>query len=277
VIQGLGITTLELTTLAFAFSMFLTSFFWFHKPKDVISPIIIETPHKIEDILKDARIPPFYEYKYTPLDFISRREWSISILWAYYCRLNEKIKVPVFLRRRLPKPATRIRSDNFPPLDTIPELIIGTIFLLIYSSLFMLAWNFDFPTVAEKILWRTFSCSMVAFPFLAGAVFLVGDHAYFLRRRSSELPMQTQSKDDGAKKSRISSFLKSISKGLRNIEEDHDPMLDVPLRILFPATVICALYSVTRGYILLEDIISLRSLSPNLLREVQWFRHLPNI
>lgn len=43
-VQKLAITTLELTTLSFVVAMFATSFFWFKKPQDVSTPIIIKTP-----------------------------------------------------------------------------------------------------------------------------------------------------------------------------------------------------------------------------------------
>jgi hypothetical protein len=47
----MALTTLELTTLAFIYSMLATSICWRHKPLDVSYPITLETDITIAEIL----------------------------------------------------------------------------------------------------------------------------------------------------------------------------------------------------------------------------------
>ena len=49
---------------------------------------------------------------------------------------------------------------------------------------------------------------------------------------------------------------------LRNISPEHDPVKDVPLKAIFPLTLLAAFYCFARAYILIEDVIALRSLPP---------------
>lgn len=45
---------------------------------------------------------------------------------------------------------------------------------------------------------------------------------------------------------------------IRNIFADRDPGMALPLRVIVPATVVCALYTVCRVYFYVEDFMSLR-------------------
>ena len=53
-IQGLAITTLELTTASFVIVMFGTSYFWFHKPSDISRPITLTSSSSIAEIRAKA-------------------------------------------------------------------------------------------------------------------------------------------------------------------------------------------------------------------------------
>lgn len=48
--QHLVVTTLELTTLAFVFAMLVCSGFWRAKPKDVNTPIVLESRRSMNDV-----------------------------------------------------------------------------------------------------------------------------------------------------------------------------------------------------------------------------------
>ena len=45
----------------------------------------------------------------------------------------------------------------------------------------------------------------------------------------------------------------------RNLSENQDPQMEVPLRIVIPITITCFIYVLCRFYIYLEDLISLRA------------------
>src|SRR5256885_8314531 len=66
-IQRMELTTLELTTLAFIFSMLATSVCWRHKPSDVGYPIVLKTETTIAEILKKVSSlnSPFHHLELT--------------------------------------------------------------------------------------------------------------------------------------------------------------------------------------------------------------------
>jgi len=112
-IQHLAITTLELTTVAFIFCTLGTSFCWAHKPADVDRAIILETNCSIADILREAGDCAREPYRNTPLDFVSRKEWSWSLYWSHWINLLRGLKI-VF--RPKVRPINRFPNDTFPEL-----------------------------------------------------------------------------------------------------------------------------------------------------------------
>jgi hypothetical protein len=55
-IQGLSITTLELTTVSFVIVFFGTSFCWRKKPAGVTQPVVLECKTSIAQIRSEVRI-----------------------------------------------------------------------------------------------------------------------------------------------------------------------------------------------------------------------------
>jgi hypothetical protein len=63
---------------------------------------------------------------------------------------------------------------------------------------------------------------------------------------------------------------------LRNNSPGRDPSLEVPLKVLMPLTIVVApIYCLARGYILVADIISLRSVPPSAFETVNWMQFWP--
>ena len=60
-ILGLAITTLELTTGSFVIVMFGTSYFWLHKPSDILRPITLTSSSSIAQIRGQASIQSIYD------------------------------------------------------------------------------------------------------------------------------------------------------------------------------------------------------------------------
>ena len=78
-VQDLTIATFELTTIGFIFCTLGTHVCWAHKPADVEVPVVLYCNSSIRRILLEAGDGPGHLYSQTPLDFVSRREWSWSL------------------------------------------------------------------------------------------------------------------------------------------------------------------------------------------------------
>jgi hypothetical protein len=146
-VQGLFITTFELTALSFILGFFAISFAWRKKPLDVSHSITIYMDTTVEQIHAEGPPAAREDWFRTPLDFISRKEWFISLLWTYFTDLGFKLKVPFikFVSRRITtRPHNRIPTDNFPCTDATAEILYVP-FIVSYAIIFALGWNFDSP------------------------------------------------------------------------------------------------------------------------------------
>ncbi len=290
-IQHLAITTLELTTLGFIFAMLVISYFWRHKPQDIGRPIILKTDTTIAEILLNVSRPIYvmwpwtlkpyqagdaakYPYKRTPLDFVSHDEWIISVLWAYYTNLLRKIYVSIFPRRTKVRPVSRIQSDNFPALSLNMEFICG-IFMLLYSAIFICAWSFVFPSRTERILWNISSLAMLGFSVVGGVFFLYCDYAH-VRSRGRE-KLTTEQHTPPQRPYMFGNMTKKVAAKIRSLSPDQDPALGISIRLLIPCTILCAIYSIARAYVLIEDIIGLRSLPSSAFETVDWTQFMPHL
>ncbi|OBT85015.1 hypothetical protein VE02_04955 [Pseudogymnoascus sp. 03VT05] len=146
-IQGLSVTTLELTTISFIIVFLATSYCWMHKPSEVFRPVILHCETSIAQILSEAGHHDPEAYQRSPLDFIDPSPYVIGLLWRYYVHLHS-LGIPL-----LSRPQTRISGDNFLETELDHELF-AAVFIAAFSSAFMGAWDFHFPTVAERNLWR---------------------------------------------------------------------------------------------------------------------------
>ena len=283
-IQHLEITTLELTTLGFIFCMLGTSYCWTYKPSDVERPLILESKYTISEIRSKAGEPVPVTYKYTPLDFVSRREWSVSLFWAYYIQLLRSMRLGVFERPIKAKPRDRIPGINWPAVTARPLLLcILSLMMIIYVNIFVCAWNFSFPTPTERTLWRISSLLTVSYIFEMAPIELY----LTSKARAKKLQVMRAYSIEQQREAPSSSSLRwslrtwrnkarRAAQRLRNNSPDNDPALDIPLRVLIPGTIFCASYTLARLYILTEDIVGLRALPPGAFEDVDWSRYFPH-
>lgn len=274
----LFITTLELTTLSFIIIFLITSYCWYHKPKDVSRAIVLATTTPIKDIRARYHPHPDQEWYQTPLDFLSRNEWFASRLWRYYVQILHYLRIPIF-RRPACRPYDRFPSDNFLYVDKLAERI-ATPIIVLYSCMFMFAWKAEFPTPTERLLWRI---AAAYFVFFGTACMCVCWHAhyYILPKLSSrnkdecllsDHDVEHHTAPPPANRGR----LQRLAWRLRNIHPDRDPDLDVPLKVLVPNFLICASYVVFRAILLVEDFIGLRRLPESAFGTVSWSVYIPH-
>lgn len=277
-VQHLAITTLELTTVAFIFCTLGTSFCWAHKPADVDRAIILEANCSIADILREAGDCAREPYRNTPLDFVSRKEWSWSLYWSFWINLLRGLRI-VF--RPKVRPINRFPNDAFPELADW-GLIAFSVFSIGYGAIFLGGWNFSFPTNTERLLWRVASTmslgAIVGCWIVDTAVFRVlpAMRAWRSKSKKSQGPETgIRLRWVGAKW--IPPKVKAIAAKVRNNSLDQDPALTVPLKALLPATLTGIIYVLARAYIIVEDFAGLRALPPSAFDTVDWTKVIPHI
>ncbi|PYI16574.1 hypothetical protein BO86DRAFT_435685 [Aspergillus japonicus CBS 114.51] len=295
VAQGLFLTTLELTTISYVVVFLVTSFCWRAKPSGITGTMPVKTETPIETIRAEHCLFPDQRWHGTPLDFVHADISFCGVHWRYYTQILRNIHLPVFSRPMTAQPQNRIISDNFPVTDLRADCI-ATPVLLLFGSMFLIAWDFHYPTRAERLLWRIASAYNLLFTVVGGLHAGYCDkillpRAYVERRQRipwiaspSPSPSSRGSQMESCPSS-CSPPLKSSSQGfwtrlagrLRNIDPTHDPKAELPLRVLVPTSVICALYCVGRAYILVEDFIALRSLPASAFQTVSWEDYVPHL
>jgi len=110
-----NISTMEFTTLAFIPCMLATSVCWRHKPADVGRPIILHCESPISEILIAAGDEAKEPYRNTPLDFVSREEWLLSLLWLYDQNILRCMRLLLFGKRLEDRPITRMPNEMGQP------------------------------------------------------------------------------------------------------------------------------------------------------------------
>jgi hypothetical protein len=208
------------------------------------------------------------EYHRTPLDFVSRDEYLFSILWSYYNELLRRIGIHLFRRPITADPWDRIPSDNFLRHDRLVVEIVSGIPILAFGAVFMLAWNFPFPTPAEKMIWRAASVFNLIYAVVGGAYTWLWHQLLLKPRQTSEEP---EPPCEHVEKK------KNLAERLRNISPKKDPHLRLPLSALLPISLLCTIYIICRWYILIEDLIGLRSLPKSAYDSVEWSQFVPHI
>ncbi|KAF6231640.1 hypothetical protein HO173_010172 [Letharia columbiana] len=159
--EGLAISLLEITTLAFAACAIATYILLWHKPQDVMTPTYIDATNILtrEQVIGLAARSP------------------VSTLFVHEFWLHGV--------------AVRAMADTvFPWTRGIPirlprqgdTLYLNPIFIgigfggALFGTIHFVAWNFVFPTPVERMLWRVSCCVNLSMPLLGTAMYFVTIH-----------------------------------------------------------------------------------------------------
>ncbi|KAF4569879.1 hypothetical protein EYR40_008860 [Pleurotus pulmonarius] len=138
-IERLAVTELEVMTLAYALMCAFLYGFWWNKPYDVHKPILTGTT----DQLEVAESP--------------RRSMSLTSLldgdWIMYLHgtIVEDTRLDYL-------------SEVAPDRNGRIAIVISIISATLFGSIHCIAWNFQFPTPIERIIWISSSLVIVAVP-----------------------------------------------------------------------------------------------------------------
>ncbi|KAI9651523.1 MAG: hypothetical protein M1829_002701 [Trizodia sp. TS-e1964] len=163
--QGLAITAIEMTTVAFIYSSLPIVFLWRHKPADVGMAEVLVTDSIIAEILLaggDAAREPYVD---TPLDFIGRKGWAWIVYWSHFRHVLNRMHISAESRVR---PLDRFSNFNTPE---IPKWIFcgGALYYFGFAAIFVAGWNMSLPTYTEGLLRRVASL-LCLFTLLSGEI-----------------------------------------------------------------------------------------------------------
>ncbi|KAJ0124633.1 uncharacterized protein J7T55_005973 [Diaporthe amygdali] len=254
--QGLAITAIELTTVAFIYCALGSMFFWRHKPADVETAEILYTNATMKEILVAGGEAAREPYRQTPLDFVSRQEWS----WSKYLAHFQNATVARFRSRSVP--IDHISSATKQILWRVAT--IGNLVSLAGGEL-LTDWVFYIlPFIKAK--WNT---------KVKGV--RIGNQ----KTRNDSEPQETGPNfNDSRKDQKIQArprSKRSIWDTIRNNSPSNDPHLTVPLKAILPLWGFVVVYSVCRIYIVVADFIELRSLPLSAFETVEWSGLFPHI
>jgi len=143
-------------------------------------------------------------------------------------------------------------SKTTPPRGLrVTDIFFSLVFLYGYFGLHLAAWNFEFPSPLERILWRI-SCFV-----LMGALgfYCIGSAIVVMYPKS------------------VSKFV--LGKELETVWEITEV---APIWLRYASTApIAVLFVGFRGYLLLEGFICLRALPQGVYQSVEWSNFLPHV
>ncbi|QKX56049.1 uncharacterized protein TRUGW13939_03149 [Talaromyces rugulosus] len=136
--SNLHVTPLELATAAYVLCAVIAYALWWHKPKDVTVPIIINVPSSPPpDTTTNTEEPTLKHY----LDLIAPRKCNDFAGVSTLDLLSGRVKVKATFSQ------AELRRMN---CASLVGLFVG----LIYCGIHLTAWNFPFPTPGERKAWR---------------------------------------------------------------------------------------------------------------------------
>ena len=159
--ENLAITLLEITVLAFATCATITYILLWDKPQDVQVPIYIDVPGILtrQDIIGLAARSPVSEL-------------LVHEFWLH------GVAIRAIANNVFPQTPLRLKIPGLmkKPMEFNPVLIGMGFGGTIFGAVHFAAWNFDFPSPVERLLWRI-SCGLLGgFPLLATSSYVIAQH-----------------------------------------------------------------------------------------------------
>ena len=159
--EDLAISLLEITTLAFAACAIATYILLWHKPQDVMTPTYIDatsilTREQVIGLAARSPVSTLFVHEFW-LHGVAIRAMADSVF--PYTR-----GIPI----RLPN-----QKDTFYLNPVFIGIGCGG---TLFGTIHFIAWNFEFPTPVERILWRLSCCVIISIPLLGTAMYFMTIH-----------------------------------------------------------------------------------------------------
>ena len=277
--QHLAITCGELTTAAFIICTVGTTYCWLDKPADLTTSEIIETKRTIPEILEQAGHRECKLQDRTPLDFVTRKDWSVSMIWQNWSNTLRHLHIKIGASTR---PIDRLQNTAFLEVPRGQVWLVSGV-TAVYFAIFISGWNYNFPTLVERHLWRAASLTMMAVLIGIMSAESFGFNIYpALRSRLESTVTRTRDPEKNPRArhwpghGRFAQKAKCVAAHIRNNSLDQDPALTVPLKVIIPMYVLAFFCCLARVYVFVEDVIELRSLPASAYSTVTWSDFIPH-
>ena len=278
-VQQLVVTTIELTTVSFILCSLGTAICWWNKPADAMLPEIIGEDVSIHDILR-AENQTFNASSRTPLDFVSRKEWMWSRCWSNFVSILTHMHITFGTDDR---PVSRLADTLHRELLLKEQCVCIGLAFAVFSVLFA-GWNYNFPTRLKQILWRAACVTTMAmvFALLVFAHLTEPSVRQAFQKHFPSKAFRINCLESGRQLTRsvkskpICKRLDSALDSVRNNSAGQDPLLYIPLRTIIPMYIVGFLYCSSRVYILVADVMELRSLPASAYATVDWQKFWPH-
>ena len=238
--QSLELSSLELVTVAFVACTAVSFYLWMDKPLCVDSAVHLELTVPMARILQEAGDVASQPYVNTPMDFVEQPGWNVWKRRPWFRTFGGMEA----------KPIQRIPNDLVPPPFTLH--LAGSLWALTcaYAAIHVTGWNHNFPTIAELLVWRISSLTLLVVLFAWGLVEVLSVKPGF------DFTLTLLGLWE--KKSSKNTFF-------RNWAVDA------------PATFSATLYFVARTVIIGETIASLRLMPGTVYQTVDWSNFIPHV
>ncbi|CAN8096225.1 unnamed protein product [Discula destructiva] len=169
------------------------------------------------------------------------------------------------------QPAQRIPDDAYLPARLEPKVLLSLVIpSMVHSCIHLLGWNLDYPTTIEKQLWRAAAVTLIAMSCVAvGAVRLLAIIGYKGRHSLLSFWVNANWETTGALEPKGNS--KGSQREIRNKWLGEITFWEITLSFATAALVLARLF------IIVEVIISLRSLPKGVYVTVNWVDFIPHV
>jgi hypothetical protein len=248
-VERIGLSPLELTTLAFIICTLHNYFFWYFKPLDPPSPMVLDMVVPIAQVCRSAGVND--SYSRTPLDFVKPLPDPKSLITPFWFGFGVVFDSG---EEAGPRPTqTLANSRVLPPKGVSWGMMFYLIFfqVMYYGLHLVVGWMLAFPSTVEWYLWTISNLADLG---------LIGVYILALPLGTCFAPF-------------IGKFV--FHKQASSILEVAS-MLPYWAKLLIHGPFVLA-YIVARALILTESIISLRALPAAVYQDVNWSASLPHI
>jgi hypothetical protein len=163
---GLHVTPIELGSVAYVLCAVLIYALWWHKPKDVTIPIVINVPSLSPSSPLPSSPPPPPSSSDTTTDKGSTLKYYLDEIVHRKCNNFRGFDLLD------PGSPINLQEDRRDRISGLFALFTA----LVYCGIHLAAWNFPFPTSAERQAWRICALTSISAPAIMIQHYLIEEY-----------------------------------------------------------------------------------------------------